>query len=126
MTKLIKVVSKTGECLCKGCPLFLEDKYSSCPVSSNNENLNLIGEAFSNYDSTGDPDNRIWCDFKYCGISTVSTDTIKDSPGYRVKGLHGRTMWFPESIVEPIVKEKQKIVRKARSLLARLGTKPYG
>lgn len=123
MSDLIKIKSKTGECLCKDCPLFLSDQYNSCPVSSNTENINLIGEASPNYSDAGEPNERMWCNFNYCGIDTGSTDNIKSNPGYKVKGINDRTMWFPESIVKPIKEEKQKIARKTRSLLARLGTR---
>lgn len=122
MSNLIAIVSKTGKCLCKGCPLFLSDQYDSCPVSRSTENLSLIGEALPKYD-VDDMSTDMWCNFNYCGIDTGDTDNIKNNPGYRIKGFNDHSMWFPESIVEPIKKEKQKIKRKTRSLLARLGTK---
>lgn len=122
MSKLVEIKSRTGKCLCHGCPIFIEDKFSSCPISGNTDNSTLKGEKLNKY-KRGEQHEHMWCDFKYCGISTVSEDEIKNNPGYRIMEPNNRTMWIPQSIVISIPKEKKGRAIKSRSKLAWLATK---
>lgn len=116
MSKLVEITSKTGKCLCKGCPIFTTDAYASCPISENIENITLHGEKLPEYEQ-GNINQHMWCDFKYCRINTKGEEEIKNNTGYRVTGPNGRTMWVPGSIVTIVVPKKREINKQLNQIL---------
>lgn len=121
MNNLIKIISKSGKCLCVDCRLFQDTSDTFCPISQNKENISFMGEPMDKwpqdyaYECT-------WCRFQYSGMEAGEQDKIWNNHGYKVQGPNGKHMWIPSSIVEPVTIRLEKEIPeiKRRSKLARI------
>ena len=124
MSDLIKIISKNGKCLCKGCNLFERDTSTCCPIADNKENTELEGELFPSFTCTSG--DTTWCKFKHCNMIVGEQNNIFNSPGYRVEGkVYGNTnyMWIPESIV--MIKISEPKFKKNENRILPLDVKRY-